>query len=58
MLVFPAAREAAKKGKSFEVPMLDETRLATVHQDDLADLYLRVAERVGSIFTDTTTGVC
>jgi hypothetical protein len=45
MLVFGAARAAAKGSKTFEVPMHPDTRLAQIHQDDLADLYLRVAER-------------
>jgi hypothetical protein len=46
MLVFGAANAAAKNGEVFEVPMYDDTRFAQIHQDDLADLFLRVAERV------------
>ena len=52
MVVFPAAVEAAKKGEKFEIPMYEDTRFAQVHQDDLADLYLRVAERVSANAVD------
>lgn len=51
MLVFEPALAAAKKGEKFETPGLPETRFLTIHQDDLADLYVRVAERV-SFTTD------
>lgn len=40
------AHSAANAGGVFEVIGLPETRLLSVHQDDLADLYVRAAERV------------
>lgn len=48
MMVFNAALEAQKKGEKFEAIGLPDTRFGTIHQDDLADLFLRVAERVSS----------
>jgi nucleoside-diphosphate-sugar epimerase len=44
--VFQSAVEAAKKGESFQAVSHPNTRYSTIHTDDLADLYLRVAERV------------
>lgn len=46
MVWFGPAREAAKKGEVFSVPAYKDTRYPTIHRDDLADLYVRVAERV------------
>lgn len=46
---FDAALAAVEKGeKEFETIMRDDSRLLTIHQDDLADLYVRVGERVRS----------
>lgn len=45
MLVFGPAQKAGK-GQTFKVVGRPETRLLTIHTDDLADLYVRVAERV------------
>ncbi|KIR68452.1 hypothetical protein I312_100465 [Cryptococcus bacillisporus CA1280] len=43
---FDAALAAVEKGeKEFETIMRDDSRLLTIHQDDLADLYVRVGER-------------
>lgn len=39
------AYDAAKAGREFEAVGLPDTRLLMVHQDDLADLYLRAGER-------------
>lgn len=44
--IFDAAYEAAKSGKEFTTVGRNETRWQTIHQDDLGELYLRVAERV------------
>lgn len=49
MLVFKAALSAGK-GQTFKVVGKQETRLSTIHADDLADLYVRIAERVGPKF--------
>lgn len=48
---FEPALKAAKKGEAFEVVAHPDTRFLTIHQDDLADLYLRLAERVCSLST-------
>lgn len=48
MVWFGPAREAAKKGEVFSVPAYKDTRYPIIHRDDLADLYVRVAERVSS----------
>jgi nucleoside-diphosphate-sugar epimerase len=47
MLVFKSAL-AAGKGQTFKVVGKKETRLSTIHADDLADLYVRIADRVSS----------
>lgn len=47
MMVFPAALAAAKKGEKFDAIGEEDVRFGTIHQDDLADLFLRIAERVG-----------
>jgi hypothetical protein len=39
------AYDAAKAGREFDAVGLPDTRLLMVHQDDLADLYLRAGER-------------
>lgn len=39
------AYDAAKAGREFDAIGLPDTRLLMVHQDDLADLYLRAGER-------------
>lgn len=39
------AYDAAKNGTEFDVIGRPDTRLQTVHQDDLADLFLRAGER-------------
>jgi hypothetical protein len=46
MMVFQAALAASKKGEKFEAIGIENARFGTIHQDDLADLFLRVAERV------------
>lgn len=46
MMVFQAALAAGKKGEEFEAVGNQDARFGTIHQDDLADLFLRVAERV------------
>jgi nucleoside-diphosphate-sugar epimerase len=46
MMVFKAALEAQKNGEQFEAIGMRDARFGTIHQDDLADLFLRVAERV------------
>lgn len=46
MMIFKAAAEAQKNGSKFEAIGMESARLGTIHQDDLADLFLRVAERV------------
>ena len=46
MMVFQAAEAAKQKGEKFEAIGVDSARMGTIHQDDLADLYVRVAERV------------
>jgi hypothetical protein len=46
MMVFGAALAASKKGEKFEAIGNQDVRFGTIHQDDLADLFLRVAERV------------
>lgn len=46
MMIFQPALAAAKKGQKFEAIGAENQRLGTIHQDDLADLFLRVAERV------------
>lgn len=44
---FDAALAAMEKGqKEFETIVRDDSRLLTIHHDDLADLYVRVGERV------------
>lgn len=43
---FGLATDAAKRGEVWEVPGTDEARFSLIHTDDLADLYLRVVERV------------
>ncbi|ORY30343.1 hypothetical protein BCR39DRAFT_466725, partial [Naematelia encephala] len=45
MFLFKPAYEAANKSEEFDVILKSDTRLLTVHQDDLADLYVRCAER-------------
>jgi len=45
-MVFQAALAAGKKGEKFEAVGNQDARFGTIHQDDLADLFLRVAERV------------
>lgn len=43
---FDAALAAMEKGqKEFETIVRDDSRLLTIHHDDLADLYVRVGER-------------
>lgn len=46
MLIFNAAHQAAQKQDKFEALVGADTRWGTIHHDDAADLYLRVAERV------------
>ena len=46
MMIFQAALAAAKKGEEFAAIGEKDVRFGTIHQDDLADLFLRVAERV------------
>jgi hypothetical protein len=46
MMIFQAALAASKKGETFEAIGEQDVRFGTIHQDDLADLFLRVAERV------------
>lgn len=46
MMVFQAALAAGKKGEKFDAVGNQDARFGTIHQDDLADLFLRVAERV------------
>ena len=46
MMIFQAAHAAKQKGEKFEAIGMDSARLGTIHQDDLADLFVRVAERV------------
>jgi hypothetical protein len=43
----PALAASKTESKVFDVIMDEKTRLTTVHRDDLAELILRVAERVG-----------
>lgn len=43
--LFAPAQDAANAGREFEVVGLADTRLQTIHQDDLADLFLRAGER-------------
>lgn len=45
MMVFGPATKAGK-GQSFKAVGRGDTRLLTIHADDLADLYVRIAERV------------
>lgn len=45
---FGPAREAAKKGEELRAAAFKDTRWPTIHKDDLADLYVRVGERVRS----------
>ena len=45
MLVFDAAVKAGKGG-TFKPVGRKDSRLLTIHADDLADLYVRIAERV------------
>ncbi|GFZ47799.1 hypothetical protein JCM24511_05546 [Saitozyma sp. JCM 24511] len=45
LFYFPAALAAAQKGETFEAVAHPDLRLANIHPDDLADLYLRVGER-------------
>ena len=45
-MVLQAALAAGKKGEKFEAVGNQDARFGTIHQDDLADLFLRVAERV------------
>lgn len=54
MVWFGPAREAAKKGEVFSVPAYKDTRYPIIHRDDLADLYVRVAERVSHLVTDSS----
>ncbi|KAK4686743.1 hypothetical protein P7C73_g3378, partial [Tremellales sp. Uapishka_1] len=44
-MAFKPAMESAKTGETFETVGNKDTRFLTVHHDDLADLFLRVAER-------------
>ena len=46
MMIFQAALAAAKKGEEFAAIGEKDVRFGTIHQDDLADLFVRVAERV------------
>ena len=46
MMIFQAALAASKKGEKFDAIGEQDVRFGTIHQDDLADLFLRVAERV------------
>jgi hypothetical protein len=46
LFYFHAALAAAQKGEPFEAVAHPDFRLANIHPDDLADLYLRVGERV------------
>jgi hypothetical protein len=48
MMIFQAALAASKKGEKFDAIGEQDVRFGTIHQDDLADLFLRVAERVSS----------
>jgi len=49
------AHDAAKAGGTFEVIGRPETRLLLVHQDDLADLYVRAGERVSTVTREVGT---
>jgi hypothetical protein len=51
MLVLQAALAAGKKGENFEAVGMQDARFGTIHQDDLADLFLRVAERVSLVWS-------
>lgn len=44
--ILNAAYEAAKKGETFETLVREDTRWQTIHQDDLGEAYLKVAEVV------------
>lgn len=46
MMIFQPVLEALKQGGKFEAIGVQSQRLGTIHQDDLADLFVRVAERV------------
>ena len=46
MMIFQAALAAGKNGEKFDAIGEQDVRFGTIHQDDLADLFLRVAERV------------
>jgi len=46
MMIFQAALAASKKGEKFDAIGEQDVRFGTIHQDDIADLFLRVAERV------------
>jgi len=48
MMIFQAALAAGKKGEKFDAIGEKDVRFGTIHQDDLADLFLRVAERVST----------
>jgi hypothetical protein len=50
MMIFQAARAAGKKGEKFDAIGEQDVRFGTIHQDDLADLFLRVAERVSTSY--------
>jgi hypothetical protein len=43
---FAQARDAGKESREFSVVGFPDTRFLTVHQDDLADLFVRAGERV------------
>jgi hypothetical protein len=49
MMIFQAALAAGKKGEKFDAIGEQDVRFGTIHQDDLADLFLRVAERVSTL---------
>lgn len=50
--IFDKVYEALQKGeKEFETFYEDDTRWLTCHQDDLGDLYLRIAERVSLLIS-------
>lgn len=48
MMIFQAAHAAKQRGEKFEAISMESARLGTIHQDDLADLFVRVADRVSS----------
>lgn len=53
--ILNAAFEAAKKGEAFETLVKNDTRWQTIHQDDVGEAYLKVAEVVS--FTQLDVGL-